>query len=182
MFKIAPTYSNFLYLEGMFESFVEDINFVFVLIPTGKSQSEKDLCNKIFDTIRDSGKNIRFTSEPLIYERADLSINELSNICKKIKRAGLIICDISFPDEKVYYMLGMACALDKRIILTYNPALHYCEHKDEKLVFDLHQFRSVEYQDFEGFESALEFKTQRTEVYFRKNSGVYKINSIENCS
>ncbi|MCA9744040.1 MAG: hypothetical protein H6695_15555 [Deferribacteres bacterium] len=162
MIKFNPTYRNFHYLNGDVASFNEDIKFVFVLMPFGRSETEKKLFRNVFFAIKRIAEQACFHGGVLSCSRADLEdgLIVMDDVCKNIKKAGLAIFDISIPNANVYYELGLACALDKKILLTFNSTLHYEAHPEEKIPFDINQFRYVEYQSIQDLESKLKRKVE----------------------
>ncbi len=162
MIKLNPTYFNFPYLNGDIASFEEDTKFVFVLMPFGRSPTEKDIFTKVFLTIKRISEQACFHGGVLTCSRADLEdgLIIMDDVCQKIKKAVLTIFDISIPNPNVYYELGIACALDKKILLTFNFTLYYEEHPEEKIPFDINQFRYVEYQSIENLEPKLKKKIE----------------------
>ncbi len=162
MFKIVPQYSNFVLLDGNAESFIEDSNSVFVLMPFGKAKEERKILNGIFFTIKTAIENACFRGGKLVCSRADLENSLLiaEDIFQKIKKAGLTIFDISYPNLNVYFELGIACALDKKILLTFNPTLYYDLHSEEKMPFDINQFRYLEYRNNNELENELVRKVE----------------------
>jgi len=145
-----PKYKNFTFLNGDLDSFEEDKYSVFVLMPFGKDEISKKL-TEIYGTIKETTEKGCFHGNLLKCGRSDFETDLIiiENICSKIKKAGLTIFDISIPNQNVYYELGLACALDKKIIITYNPNLYYLkdENKTEKIPFDINQFRYLEYRN-----------------------------------
>lgn len=162
MIKSVPNYSNFQYLSGDSSSFEEDTKFVFVLMPFGQNEGEKTIFGNIFSAIQRVIENACFHGGMLSCSRADLEdgLIVMDSICQKIKKAGLTIFDISVPNLNVYYELGLACALDKKILLIYNSTLYYKAHPEEKIPFDINQFRCVEYQSIEDLEPKLKRKVE----------------------
>ncbi len=162
MIKFVPNYLNFQYLGGDSSSFEEDTKFVFVLMPFGRNDVEKKAFGNIFSAIQRVIENACFHGGVLSCSRADLEdgLIVMDNICQKIKKAGLAIFDISVPNLNVYYELGLACALDKKILLTYNSTLYYKAHPEQKIPFDINQFRYVEYQSIEDLEPQLKRKVE----------------------
>jgi len=162
MIKLNPTYLNFPYLNGDTTSFEEDTKFVFVLMPFGRSSTEKDIFGKVFIAIKKISEQACFHGGVLTCSRADLEdgLIIMDDVCQKMKKAGLTIFDISVPNPNVYYELGIACALDKKILLTFNFTLYYKEHPEEKIPFDINQFRYVEYQSIQDLEPKLKKKIE----------------------
>ena len=162
MIKFVPNYMNFQYLGGDSVSFEEDTKFIFVLMPFGRTDTEKETFDNIFITIKRVIEKACFHGGTLSCSRADLEdgLIIMENVCQKIKKAGLTIFDISVPNLNVYYELGLACALDKKILLTYNSNLYYREHTEEEISFDIKQFRYIEYQSIHDLESKLKKKVE----------------------
>ena len=148
MYKLHPKYSNFKFLDGDIESFKIDNNSVFVLMPFGQNVEQKKYFNELFSTIKNVTENNCFRGGRLKCSRSDLenSLIIMDDISTKIKKANLAIFDITIPNPNVYFELGLACALDKNIILTFNQSYYYKESK-ENLPFDINQFRYIEYRN-----------------------------------
>lgn len=102
-------------------------------------------------------ENACFRGGKLTCSRADFenSLIVVEDIVQKIKKAGLTIFDISIPNLNVYFELGLACALDKKILLTLNRSLYYESHPREGIPFDINQFRYLEYRTTQDLEHAL---------------------------
>lgn len=107
-------------------------------------------------------KLLVFTEANLLVVEQNLesSLVIAEDIFQKIKKSGLTIFDISFPNLNVYFELGIACALDKKILMTFNPTLYYELHPNEKIPFDINQFRYLEYQNNEELENELVRKVE----------------------
>lgn len=162
MMKMHPKYLNFSFLNGNLESFDEDNNSVFVLMPFGKSNEDKKLFNQIFTTIKDVVEKSCFHGGLLSCSRADLEDNLIimEDVSSKIKKAGLTIFDISYPNLNVYFELGLACALDKKILLIFNKKIYYESNENEQLPFDINQFRYLEYSNIRDLEPKLKLKLE----------------------
>ena len=178
MYKLRPVYNNFPFLQGSIESFQEDKNLIFVLMPFGKNNEEREYWSNIFFAIKITIEDVCFNGGILKCSRSDLE-NELiimNDICKKIKKANLTIIDISLPNNNVYFELGLACALDKKILLIYNHEYYYELHPDDKLPFDINQFRYIEYHTLSDLERQLQDKIETAivlEDYTKVN--IYKV-------
>jgi len=162
VFKLNPIYLNFPHLKGDLESFEEDPNLVFVLMPFGRSATEKNGFNHLYQALKRIIEEGCFQGGRLKCSRADLEDGQIimDDICRQIKKAGLTVFDISIPNLNVYYELGLACALDKKFLLTYNHSLYYEEHSPEKIPFDIGQFRHVEYSSLKDLEPKLKKKIE----------------------
>lgn len=162
MYKLKPIYYNFPFLEGTIESFQEDKNLVFVLMPFGKTKEEKEYLSNVFFSIKNTIENVCFNGEMLKCSRADFEYElvVMNDICKKIKKANLTIFDISLPNNNVYFELGLACALDKKILLLYNHEVYYKLNPELKLPFDINQFRYIEYHTLSDLERQLQNKVE----------------------
>jgi hypothetical protein len=166
MVKINPVYENYLFLNGDFKSFQEDENTVFVLMPFGKSKNEQSYFMRIFQSVKNITENVCFGGGILKCSRADLE-NDLvimNDVCHKIKKANLTIFDISTPNLNVFFELGLACALDKKMILIYNHSFYYEKHPNERLPIDINQFRYVPFIQNSELESILR---QKLEYYLK---------------
>jgi hypothetical protein len=131
-------------------------------MPFGRSATEKDIFGDVFLAIKKISEQACFHGGVLSCSRADLEhrLIIMDDVCQKMKKAGLTIFDISIPNPNVYYELGIACALDKKILLTFNSTLYYKEHTEEKIPFDINQFRYVEYQSIQDLEPKLKKKIE----------------------
>lgn len=172
MIKLNPIYLNFQYLNGDTASFEEDTKFIFVLMPFGRTNKETLMLGNVFLVIKRVIEQACFHGGVLSCSRADLEdgLIIMEDVCQKIKKAGLTIFDISVPNPNVYYELGLACALDKKILLTFNSTLHYKAHPKEKIPFDINQFRYVEYSSASDLEQKLKRKIEslvRLENYIK---------------
>lgn len=161
MLKSHPLYTNFAFLNGDFSSFEENNDEVFVLMPFGNGEEQKRICDDIYYQIRETIEENCFGGGILNCSRADLENGFIimSDICTKIKKAGLTIFDISYPNNNVYFELGLACALDKKILLTYNEDYYY-SYSDEKLPFDISQFRYLPYSSLDQLRINLKKKVE----------------------
>ena len=157
MIKFTPKYENFKFLSGESDTFVEDPYLVFVLMSFGKDPESMKQFNDLFSTIKDTIEKGCFHGGVLSCTRADLEQNLIimNDICHSIKKAGLTIFDISHPNTNVYFELGLACALDKSVILLYNPELYYSQNEEYKIPFDINQFRYLEYHNKQELQQKL---------------------------
>ena len=94
----------------------------------------------IYDALKMAGKMVE--GRTLVIERVsepygDYIITE--RIEKSIKRAELIICDLSEKSPNVYYELGYARAKNKMIIMTAK--------KETELPFDVRQYKTNFYDN-----------------------------------
>lgn len=160
MIKFLPKYENFKFLAGDMDSFDENPYQVFVLMPFGNDKQSIEKYSSIFSTIKNTIENGCFHGGKLSCSRADQkqSLVVMDDICLEIKKAGLTIFEISNPNPNVYFELGLACALDKKVILLHNPDEYYKIHDNEKIPFDINQFRYIEYHN----EQELQQKLKRT--------------------
>jgi|TARA_Y100000310_G_scaffold343990_1_gene454405 hypothetical protein len=148
MYKVHPKYTNFKFLNGDLESFEIDKNSVFLLMPFGNDENQKRYFSELFSSIKDLVENSCFHGGRLKCSRADVEngLIIMDDISSKIKKANLTIFDITISNLNVYFELGLACALDKNIILTFNPT-HNERDSKEDLPFDINQFRYIEYRN-----------------------------------
>ncbi len=154
--KFIPHYRNFTLLSGPPESFEVEPYFVFALMPFGRNEEERRNFSEIYFRIKEVLKKNTFHGGILKCSRADkeLGFNIMEDILNNIKKAGLTIFDISVPNLNVYYELGIACALDKKILLLFNENYYYI-NKNEELPFDIKQFRYIEYKSLSDLEARL---------------------------
>ncbi|MBN1903376.1 hypothetical protein JW926_18805 [Candidatus Sumerlaeota bacterium] len=107
-------------------------DLVFVLMPFKPEYSD------IFKAIKAAGKLLN--GRKLKVEKIDLvhgDYNIVGMIFQYIKRAALIVCDVTEPNTNVFFELGYARALDKRVI----P----CALEGTKLPFDISHMRHIFY-------------------------------------
>ncbi|MEK0371019.1 MAG: hypothetical protein QQN55_07690 [Nitrosopumilus sp.] len=178
MFKIYPKYSNFKFLDGDLNSFEEDFNSVFVLMPFGDNEEDRKNFSELFQVMKDTIEKGCFRGGKLTFSRSDLEngLIIMDDISKKIKKAGLTIFDISKPNLNVYFELGIACTLDKKILLTFNPTYYYNLNPKEKLPFDINQFRYIEYRSNEELKQKL--KPQIESIIKVETSSLISIQQI----
>jgi hypothetical protein len=109
-----------------------DSNYVFVIM------SFKKEYNDVYEAFVLAGKSIANNSikiERIDSKRGGYVITDKIDAC--IKKAGLIICDISENSPNVYYELGYSRAKEKSIIMTAK--------KGTELPFDVRQYHTVFY-------------------------------------
>lgn len=178
MFKQKPIYKNFPFMEGSFESFQEDKKSVFILMPFGKTKKDKEIFKKTYFSIKHIIEDICFNGGILRCSRADFEsgLIIMNDICKRIKKANLTIFDISLPNTNVYYELGLACGLDKKIILLYNHSIYYEKHPKDRLPFDINQFRYIEYHTISDLGYNLREKVES--IVFLEDTSKVDINKV----
>ena len=106
-----------------------DSNYVFVIMSFDKKYDD------IYESLKLAGKSVK--NKELIIERVSEPLGDYiitERIEQSIKRAELIICDVTEKSPNVYYELGFARAKNKTIILTAK--------KGTKLPFDIQQHRT----------------------------------------
>lgn len=97
---------------------------------------------KMEDVLREFKLAANSVNLNLIVKRLDEqkgSYQITDEILENIRKADLIICDLSLERPNVYYELGFARALGKRIIS--------CAQEDTTLHFDIHNFRTIFYKN-----------------------------------
>jgi len=100
------------------------------------------------------------------FEIHNANTNNLSSIIKDvvvgINDADFIIADLTEKNANVYYELGIAHALGKKVIMI--------TQKIDKLPFDIQSYRAIEYStaawDFDGFVSDLTYRLSNDSVEF----------------
>jgi hypothetical protein len=122
-----------------------DPTLVFVLMPFNEKWSEDSLL-----IIKQAAEGL-----PLNVQRADdiFAPGEIINdVWEMINYAGLIIADISTHNANVFYELGLAHTIGKKVVLIR-------QHEGEKAPFDLAFWRTFEYglmpKEAEKFKSTL---------------------------
>jgi len=108
-----------------------DPNYIFVLM------SFNPVYNEIFDEFVDAAKLV---NESLVVKRIDKQRGDYritDEILNCIAKARLIICDLTDERPNVYYELGYARGLRKKVI----P----CAKENTKLHFDIKDFRTIFY-------------------------------------
>ena len=106
-------------------------NLIFVLMSFNTAYDE------VFDEFVDAAKLV---DSSLIVKRIDKQrgfYKITDEILKNISQARLLICDLTDERPNVYYELGYALGLNKKIIA--------CARKDTKLHFDIKDFRVIPY-------------------------------------
>ena len=101
----------------------------------------------------------------------------MDDISTKIKKANLTIFDITISNLNVYFELGLACALDKNIILTFNP-VHNERDSNEDLPFDINQFRYIEYRNIDELKEKLKPQIESIIKTEPSDSGSLDLNKI----
>lgn len=109
-----------------------DPNFIFVLMSFRRDMDEA------YEALKTAGQLVgrgelrveRVDAQPGGYRITD-------KILSNIETAALIICDLTHERPNVYYELGYARGLNKRII--------NCAHEDTELHFDIKDFRTIFY-------------------------------------
>lgn len=98
--------------------------------------------SKMEDVLREFKLAAAKVNPSLIVKRLDEqkgSYQITDKILENIRKADLIICDLTHERPNVYYELGYARALGKRIIS--------CAHEDTVLHFDIRNFRTLLYKN-----------------------------------
>jgi hypothetical protein len=174
MLKNIPYYQNFTFLNGDLESFEEDNKLVFVLMPFGKNDEEKAHYNSIYETIRETIIEICFGGGVLKCVRADELHGQIvmEDICRHIKKASLLVFELTTPSINVYFELGLASALDKNILILINRR----ENPEFISPFDINQSRYIEYRNYDELK---EKQKKRIEAILNpKKSGTSLQNEI----
>lgn len=111
-----------------------DANYIFVIMSFDKKYDE------IYDAVKIAGKLIE--NQELVIERVSEPLGDYiitERIEQSIKRAELVICDVSEKSLNVYYELGYARAMNKTIIVTAKSGTD--------LPFDVRQHRTNFYNN-----------------------------------
>lgn len=111
-----------------------DANYVFVIM------SFEDKYDDVYEALKIAGRLVR--NRDLLVERVSEPLGDFiitEKIEQSIKRAEIIICDVTEKSPNVYYELGFARAKNKTIILTAK--------KGTKLPFDIQQHRTNFYDN-----------------------------------
>lgn len=153
-------------LEISYRSYLENPAFYDeVLINSGSEQDYHRIIKSVFNDYRDRSKiqqnhifvimsfnpkyeNVlrefkdaaRLVNADLVVTRVDETRGDYKitdEILKNIEKANLIICDLTDERPNVYYELGYARGLHKKVIS--------CAKKGTKLHFDIHNFRTIFY-------------------------------------
>lgn len=106
-----------------------DANYIFVIMSFDKKYDE------IYEALKIAGKLVE--NRKLVIERVSEPLGDYiitERIEQSIKRAELVICDVSEKSLNVYYELGYARAMNKRIIVT--------AMKGTKLPFDVGHYKT----------------------------------------
>lgn len=107
----------------------QDKNYIFVIMSFDSKYDD------VYESIKLAGQivsNNKLKIERVSEPKGDYIITE--RIERSIKRAGLIICDVSEKSPNVYYELGYARARNKTIIMTAKD--------NTELPFDVRQYRT----------------------------------------
>lgn len=111
-----------------------DANYVFVIM------SFEDKYDDVYEALKIAGRLVR--NRDLLVERVSEPLGDFiitEKIEQSIKRAEIIICDVTEKSPNVYYELGFARAKNKTIILTAK--------KGTKLPFDIQQHQTNFYDN-----------------------------------
>ena len=114
--------------------YVSDANYIFVIMSFDKKYDD------VYEALKLAGKLL--TNRRLIIERVSDPLGDFvitERIEQSIKQAELIICDLSEKSLNVYYELGFARALNKKIIVTAKEGT--------KLPFDVKQNKTNFYKN-----------------------------------
>lgn len=113
---------------------LNDANYIFVIMSFDKKYDD------VYDALKIAGKLVE--GRQLIVERVSETLGDYiitERIEQSIKRAELIICDVSETSPNVYYELGYARAKNKRIIMVAKKGI--------ELPFDIRQYRTNFYDN-----------------------------------
>lgn len=111
-----------------------DANYIFIIMSFDKKYDD------IYEALKVAGKLV--VGRELVVERVSEHLGDYiitERIERSIKRAELIICDVSEKSPNVYYELGFARAKNKTIILTAKSGT--------ELPFDVRQYRTNFYDN-----------------------------------
>lgn len=107
--------------------------FIFVLMSFDPKMDE---IYKAFKMAARVIPNIKLRVQRMDSQKGDYKITD--EILKNIRKAGLIIADFSHERPNVYYELGYARGIGKRVL--------HCAHIDTKLHFDIQDFHTIFYK------------------------------------
>jgi guanylate kinase len=115
---------------------INDSNYVFVIMPFAPKY------NEIYQAFNYAGEFYTKHNKNVTINRVDKQQDSGFSITERIemliKRAGLIICDVSEASPNVYYEFGYAKAKNKNIIITAK--------KETKLPFDTGHYEHMFYE------------------------------------
>lgn len=109
-----------------------DLCHIFVLM------SFKDEYDEVYEEFVDAAKLV---DEALVVKRIDKQRGDFSitnEIINNINKSGLIICDLTDERPNVYYELGYARGIGKKVII--------CAREGTKLHFDIKDFNTIIYR------------------------------------
>jgi len=96
---------------------IEPQNRVLVVLPVNRNKSFFDECkNSIKKIINNYGSEV-------VFVEATSSLNEICQICQKIKQCSFCIIDTSYNDYSTVFSLGLAFGMDKKFIHLFNESL-----------------------------------------------------------
>lgn len=130
-----------------------DSNYVFVVM------SFKEKYDDVYEALKIAGKLVE--NRNLIIERVSEPLGDYiitERIEQSIKRAELIICDVSERSPNVYYELGYARAKNKTIILT--------AQEGTELPFDVRQHRTNFYSNTVQLQKIV---SEELKTYYQKS-------------
>jgi len=108
-------------------------NYVFVVMPFNPKFDE------IYEAIQTAGSLIKFVDlkiERIDNKRGDYLLTE--EILLSIRKSELIVCDLTENRPNVYYELGYARGINKKVI--------HCAFQNTKLHFDIKDFNTIFYK------------------------------------
>ena len=108
-------------------------HFVFILMPFKKEFDE------IYKAIKSAGKLTN--GKHLRIERIDKRLGDFDisdEILRSIRQSGLIVCDITSENPNVFYELGYARGIRKRVV--------HCASEGSRIPFDISHFRHIFYK------------------------------------
>lgn len=121
------------------EDYIVDDNMIFFLTPFGNAYQD------VYFACKETCENINMN-----LFRGDekyLSNDIFSQIIRYIVKANIIIANIDSKNPNVFYELGIAHTLGKRIILISN--------RNDSIPFDIQQYRILFYQDLNSLKEML---------------------------
>lgn len=123
--------------------------FIFVIMPMMKGNE------KVEETLHNVNATITAVSSDLGYRSQRVDANALTDtidnkILEQIKKAEVIIADLSYERPNCYFEVGYARALGKNIIIVYDSK--------SKIHFDVDHYDATQYHNMRELEQILRYK------------------------
>ena len=137
-----------------FSNYIEEKGFIFTIMPIpSRSTSEEDKQRnrfiwETFSAIRNASNNCGFRAERVDRISSDSTIDR--KIINNLKKAEIIVADLSFERPNCYYELGYARAIGKKIITIAS--------KGSKVHFDVEHYDCLRFTSGEELEGELQKK------------------------